>query len=89
VLCLYRAMLDRLEGEGVEGDPSRTDGEYWRLLQARPTAPSYQTLLVAHQQVCFGGADATRSLYERCSQAFGELETSRSETSQSETSEPS
>jgi len=76
VLCLYRAMLQQLEGKGIEGDPSRTDGEYWRLLRTRPAAASYQTLLVAHQQVCFGRADATRSLYDRCWQAFAELDES-------------
>ncbi len=76
--CLYMAMLQRLNDTGlVQHEPSRTDGEYLQLLiQQLPQPRPYQTLLMAHQQLCFSNVEASPSLFEQCQQAYREIEAS-------------
>lgn len=74
--ALYLAMLQRLNDTGVvPGEPSRTDGEYRQLLQqqSRHVQP-YQTLIATHEAQCFGDADATLDDFNRCQQAYREIE---------------
>lgn len=73
-LCLYQAMLEQLDTRGIiPHQPSRTDGEYLNLISQLPNPQPYQTLLIAHQQLCFGQVNASRSLFESCQQAYQEI----------------
>ncbi len=76
-LCLYRAMLQRLNDTGIAKDqPSRTDGEYLQLVQQLPQPQPYQTLLLTHQELSFSNAEASPSLFDECQQAYREIESS-------------
>jgi len=75
-LCLYMAMLQRLSDTGiVPHQPSRTDGEYLKLIQNLPQQNPYKILLMTHQQLCFGNGEASRSVFDKCQQAYREIET--------------
>ncbi|NJL83804.1 MAG: DUF4129 domain-containing protein [Chloroflexaceae bacterium] len=70
-LCLYLAMLQQLqEINRIPQLASRTDGEYLELLRQFPQFPAYQTLLIAHQQLCFGDRTADPSLFSQCDRAY-------------------
>lgn len=74
-LCLYKAMLQRLNDSGIAPhQPSRTDGEYLQLVQQLPQAQPYQTLLITHQQLCFSNTEASSAMFEQCQQAYQEIE---------------
>lgn len=74
-LCLYQAMLQQLDDRGmIPKQSSRTDGEYLQIIQALPHSQPYQTLLITHQQLCFGNTEATLSLLEECQQAYRAIE---------------
>lgn len=74
-LCLYKAMLQRLNDTGIaRHQASRTDGEYLQLVQQLPRPTPYQTLLVTHQELCFSKTEASRSVFDRCQQAYREIE---------------
>lgn len=74
-LCLYMAMLQRLNDTGIAPhQPSRTDGEYLQLTQQLPQPQPYQTLLMTHQELCFSHTEASRSVFEQCQQAYREIE---------------
>jgi hypothetical protein len=76
-LCLYKAMLLRLNDTGIaKAQPSRTDGEYLQLVKQLPQPQPYQTLLMTHQQLCFSDAEASLSVFEQCQQAYREIESS-------------
>ncbi|HLO47755.1 MAG TPA: DUF4129 domain-containing protein [Kamptonema sp.] len=73
--CLYMAMLQRLNDVGsVPHQVSRTDGEYWQLIDSLPQPIPYQTLLTTHELLYFGNAEATPSVFEECEQAYREIE---------------
>ncbi len=73
--CLYMAMLQRLNDSGIAPhQSSRTDGEYLQLIQQLPQPTPYQTLLVTHQQLCFSQAEASRSVFDQCQQAYRDIE---------------
>jgi hypothetical protein len=73
--CLYFAMLEQLNARGIiPHQASRTDGEYLQLTQQFPHSRPYQTLFMAHQQLCFGNRQASLSLWEQCQQAYREIE---------------
>lgn len=75
-LCLYKAMLQRLNDNGLAPhQPSRTDGEYLQLVQQLPQPQPYQTLLITHQQLCFSNTEASSAMFEQCQQAYQEIET--------------
>jgi hypothetical protein len=74
---LYMAALQQLHEVGlVSQEPSRTDGEYLHLTQNLPSAPAYQTLLRIHEQVCFSDAAISADLFNRCWQAYRDIENS-------------
>jgi hypothetical protein len=76
-LCLYMAMLQRLNDSGIAPhQPSRTDGEYLQLTQQLPQPQPYQTLLMTHQELCFSHTEASPSVFEQCQQAYREIEAS-------------
>jgi hypothetical protein len=76
-LCLYMAMLQRLnDTEIAKAQPSRTDGEYLQLVKQLPQPTPYQTLLITHQELCFSKTEASRSVFDRCQQAYREIEAS-------------
>ena len=75
-LCLYQAMLQQLHDRGIAADlASRTDGEYLRLIGQLPQSDPYQMLLITHQRLCFGNAEASSQLFEQCQQAYQAIET--------------
>jgi len=74
-LCLYMAMLQRLNDTGlVPHQSSRTDGEYLQLIQQLPKPTPYQTLLVTHQELCFSNTEASRSVFDECQEAYREID---------------
>ena len=73
--ALYLAMLQRLNDTRlVAHQSSRTDGEYWQVVQPLPQSQAYQTLIRAHEQLCFGDATVSADLFDRCQQAYQEIE---------------
>lgn len=73
--CLYMAMLQRLNDKGIVlHEPSRTDGEYLKLVRHLPQPKPYQTLLTIHQRLCFSKAEASTSVFEKCQQAYRDIE---------------
>jgi hypothetical protein len=72
---LYLAMLQHLHEQGIlPQNASRTDGEYLQLLRASAIQiQPYETLILTHEQLCFGNADIDRENYEQCSQAYKEI----------------
>ena len=76
-ICLYKAMLQRLNDSGVAPHQlSRTDGEYLQLVEQLPRSQPYQTLLTTHQELCFGSTEADTLMFEQCQQAYREIEAS-------------
>lgn len=72
--CLYLAMLQRLHDTGmISHQSSRTDGEYWQLVQQLPQSQAYQTLITTHEQLCFSNAEILPETFEQCSQAYREI----------------
>lgn len=75
VRCLYMAMLQRLNDQGIILDEtSRTDGEYRQLIQNLPNMEAYQILLNTHEQLCFANSEISLETFERCQQAYQEIE---------------
>lgn len=75
--CLYLALLCYLgEHQGLPDQPSRTDGEYLRLLStggAEP-APAYQLLIQTHERLCFDRSTPISSdTADRCFQALAQI----------------
>ena len=78
IFCLYQAMLHLLEDRAIiEGKSSRTDEEYKRSLQNLQLSQlqTYELLLSTHQRLCFSSAEASKSLFEQCLQAYRSIET--------------
>lgn len=72
---LYMAMLQRLnDTKLIPSQSSRTDGEYARLVQLLPQAEAYQTLLLTHEQLCFGQTEISVEQFNRCQQAYRAIE---------------
>ncbi len=77
IFCLYQAMLQLLdEREIIAARSSLTDEEYRRSLskQDLSSLQAYELLLSSHQRLCFGRAQADRSLFEQCQQAYKQIE---------------
>ncbi len=72
--CLYEGMLQRLHDTGkVPQLASRTDGEYTRAVAALSNPSPYRTLLRTHEDLHFGGAEATAERYAACRDAYQDL----------------
>ena len=77
IICLYQAMLQLLDERGIiPNQLSRTDEEYRSSLlkEQLATPQAYELLLSIHQQLCFSRAEADQSLYERCHQAYQQIQ---------------
>ena len=73
--ALYMAMLQRLNDANLAPhELSRTDGEYRQLIQSFPQPQPYQILIATHEQLCFGSAKISSEMFERCQQAYREIE---------------
>ncbi len=73
--ALYMAMLQRLNDTKIAlHEPSRTDGEYLRLVQSLTQSRPYRTLIQTHEQICFGNAQISDETYTLCQQAYREIE---------------
>lgn len=73
-ICIYLAMLQYLhEQSAIPHQFSRTDEEYLRLVQQLPNFPPYQTILLNHQQLCFGNAQASSKLVDELQQAYRQI----------------
>ncbi|HEY9626265.1 MAG TPA: DUF4129 domain-containing protein [Coleofasciculaceae cyanobacterium] len=76
--ALYMAMLQRLNDQNlITQQPSRTDGEYATLLHTLSTLDQpqpYHLLLRTHERLCFSEADITAETYDRCWQAYREID---------------
>lgn len=72
--CLYMAMLQELnDREIIPNQPSRTDGEYLELIQQLSQPQPYQKLFMTHQQLLFGDAEVSASVFEECQQAYQQI----------------
>ena len=73
--CLYQAMLQQLHDRDIiSHQVSRTDGEYWQLIENLKQPQPYQQLLQIHQELCFANVSASVSLLEICWNAYWEIE---------------
>jgi hypothetical protein len=73
--ALYLAMLLRLHDyQLIPTDPSRTDGEYDRMVAYFPQADAYQTLLRTHEGLQFGNAVISQQQFNNCQQAYRQIE---------------
>ncbi|MBW4419499.1 MAG: DUF4129 domain-containing protein [Myxacorys californica WJT36-NPBG1] len=73
--ALYMATLQRLNDTKLAPhQASRTDHEYWNLVQLLPRSHAYQTLLRTHEQLCFGNATISAEIFNQCQQAYSDLE---------------
>ena len=78
--ALYMAMLQRLnDTKLVPHQSSRTDGEYWQVVQPLPQSQAYQTLIRTHEQLCFGDGVVSADVFNRCQRAYQEIERVKSE----------
>lgn len=74
--ALYRATLQQLhDSQRLLHKSSRTDGEYLEKLgQDRPLSRPYQLLIGTHERLVFGSAIASAETFQRCRQAYEELQ---------------
>jgi Domain of unknown function (DUF4129) len=73
--ALYMAMLQRLDdSQQLPLSASRTDGEYWQAIQSLPRPQPYAVLLDIHEQLCFGNAAMSLETFQRCQQAYREID---------------
>jgi Domain of unknown function (DUF4129) len=73
---LYFAMIQKLDETGkLPNQLSRTDGEYLRTLQTFANPQPYRQLIGTHEQLCFGDAQLSQEIYDRCDRAYREIET--------------
>lgn len=72
---LYIAMVQRLdETQRLPNQSSRTDGEFFRAVASFAKAERYQTLIATHEALCFGDSLLSDKDFQRCYQAFQEIE---------------
>ncbi|CAN1209017.1 hypothetical protein TUMEXPCC7403_02255 [Tumidithrix helvetica PCC 7403] len=73
--ALYMALLQRLsDAELIASQASRTDREYLNLLHEIPQSQPCQVLIATHEQLWFGNAAISAETFERCQQAYREVE---------------
>lgn len=72
--ALYLATLQTLDDQGlIPGQFSRTDGEYWQLLQTLPNSRPYQILFQTHERLCFSDREISQQTFNDCEQAYREI----------------
>lgn len=75
--ALYMATLQQLNDRGlIVQELSRTDGEYLSLVQNLELPRTYQVLIHIHERLCFDRVTISSETYERCWQAYQEIERS-------------
>jgi hypothetical protein len=75
--ALYLATLQLLSDRGViPQEISRTDGEYLTLVQRLNLPPPYRVLIHTHERLCFDRVAISSEVYDRCWQAYQEIERS-------------
>lgn len=73
--ALYLAALQKLdEQRQVPYDPSRTDGEYLQKVSQLAQPRPYELLIRTHERTEFGQAAVSVKIYQRCRQAYRELD---------------
>lgn len=76
--ALYMAALQHLNDKDlIRQEPSRTDGEYLSLIQELSASQPYQTLIHTHECLCFSDAAISADVFDRCWQAYREIEGTR------------
>jgi hypothetical protein len=74
--ALYLAMVQRLHESGtIPAASDRTDGEYLHLVRTLPNAAAYEVLIQTHERLYFGNATISASGFNRCQQAYQQIET--------------
>jgi hypothetical protein len=72
---LYLAMLQRLNDANlIPHQVSRTDREYLKLLGTLPPIEIGEVLLSTHEQLHFGNTPITPAGFDRCQQAYRQIE---------------
>lgn len=72
---LYLAMVQQLDDRKlISASASRTGGEYLRLIQVLDQPLPYQILIQAHEQACFSENLISAELFDRCWQAYQEIQ---------------
>ncbi len=72
---LYLAMLQRLhDAKLIPHQFSRTDREYLQLLRTVPVINVGEILVSIHEQLHFGDRDISRADFDRCQQAYRQIE---------------
>jgi hypothetical protein len=72
---LYMAALQQLSDRNlIRQEASRTDGEYLSLVTRLDPHQSYQFLIRTHERLCFSDAAITAETYDRCWQAYQEIQ---------------
>lgn len=72
--CLYMAMLQQLnDTKLVPQQLSITDREYLQFTQSLSQPQAYETLLMTHEKLYFGNAEASPSVFEECQQAYQKI----------------
>lgn len=72
--ALYMATLQHLnDRELIRQEPSRTDGEYIRLLTLIDRPHPYQLLVQTHEQLHFSSTEISQETCDRCWQAYEEI----------------
>jgi Domain of unknown function (DUF4129) len=72
---LYLAALQRLnDAKLILHQPSLTDREYLKLLATFPAVRSGDILLSTHEQLHFGDTAITAEDFDRCQQAYQQIE---------------
>lgn len=72
--ALYLATLQKLDDQGlIPAQFSRTDGEYWQLLQTLPNARPYEILFQTHERLCFSDREISQQTFDDCEQAYREI----------------
>jgi hypothetical protein len=72
---LYMAMLQRLnDTKRLSHQASLTDGEFLQVVQTFPKPQPYRVLIHTHEQLCFSDAQISAEVFNRCQQAYQEIE---------------
>jgi hypothetical protein len=73
--ALYLAMLQQLNDRKIlQNQPSRTDGEYTRLVEPLKTAQAHQRILEIHEQITFRPGPVDAATFKACETAYNTID---------------
>lgn len=73
--ALYMALLQRLSDvELIPAQASRTDREYLKLVAKIPSCQSCKLLIATHEQIWFSDTLISSETFERCQQAYQDVD---------------